>query len=364
MLHIGTGFGFGKLDPSVTDAQMYHSETELAVQSEKWGFDSVWATEHHFFDYSLCPDNLLWLAHIAARTKNIKLGTGAVILPWNTQPIRVAEKLLMLDILSEGRALFGMGRGLSRKEFAPFGVPLEESRERFDESAEMIIRALKTGIFEGDGTFFATDPIALRPGPIGSWDGRYFTVAGSKDSMINGVANKAGLMSFILRPVDQLMETFNAYTDHYEEVWGEKAPPIMLNTAMYCHEDETTAVENHYKYVGRFFDENVTHYEMNGDHFATTKGYERYAMGSEMINKKGVSQAGRDYAEAALYGTPEMILDKFIWIQEQMGEFNLILQPAFGGMSHETAYASLDLFSREVMPKARQHYNATVKVSA
>ncbi|MBK5238898.1 MAG: LLM class flavin-dependent oxidoreductase [Actinomycetales bacterium] len=364
MLHIGAGFGFGKGDPTVTDEEVYTSETELAVMSEAWGFDSVWAVEHHFSDYAFCPDNLLWLSHIAARTSTIKLGTGAVILPWNAQPIRVAEKLLMLDILSKGRAIFGMGRGLSRKEFAPFGVPLDETRERFDESAAMIIKALKTGVIEGEGPFYPQPATELRPRPIGSWYGRYYTVAGSRDSMLAGVQNKAGLMSFILKPVDKLLPTFQAYQDHYAEVWGEKAPPIMLNTAMYCHEDEATAVEGHYKYVGNFFDANVAHYEMNGTHFAETKGYERYAASADIINEKGISQAGRDYAEAALYGTPKMILDKLVWIQEQMGEFDLILQAAFGGMSHETSRASMELFAKEVIPKARQHYDSTVKASA
>ena len=364
MLHIGAGFGFGKGDPTVTDEEIYRSETELAVMSEAWGFDSVWAVEHHFSDYSFCPDNLLWLAHIAGRTSTIKLGTGAVILPWNAQPIRVAEKLLMLDTLSQGRAIFGMGRGLSRREFAPFGVPLNETRERFDESAAMIIKAIQTGVIEGDGPFYPQPRTPLRPVPFASWDNRIYTVAGSHDSMIAGVHNKARLMSFILKPVDKLLPTFQAYQDYYAEVWNEKAPPICLNTAVYCHEDEATAVERHYQYVGNFFDANVVHYEMNGTHFAETKGYERYTATSDAINEKGVSQAGRDYAEAALYGTPQMILDKLVWIQEQMGEFELILQPTFGGMSHEVGRASMELFATEVMPKARQHYESTVKTSA
>ena len=65
-MHIGLNFGFGKLDPEVTDHDVYRSETELAVMAEPLGYDSVWAVEHHFSDYAFCPDNLLWLAHIPA----------------------------------------------------------------------------------------------------------------------------------------------------------------------------------------------------------------------------------------------------------------------------------------------------------
>lgn len=363
-MHIGLNFGFGKGDPSVSDHEVYKGETELAVLGEKLGYDSVWAVEHHFSDYAFMPDNLLWLSHIAARTNTIKLGTGAVILPWNTQPVRVAEKLLMLDHLSEGRAIFGMGRGLSRKEFGPFGIPLEESRARFDESAKMIIEGIETGRIEGEGPFYAMPRTQLKPGPFASWKDRLYTVAGSHDSMVSGVHNKCRLMSFILRPVDKMLPTFQAYRDYYAEVWDEQAPPVALNVAMYCHRDENVAIDGMYEYVGNFFEANVDHYEMDGVHFANTKGYERYADNAAVIREKGVSQAGKDYADAALYGTPQMIIDKLIWIQEQMGEFELVLQPSFGGMSHDTARASIELFAAEIMPKVRQHYDAAVVQSA
>ncbi|QEW04543.1 LLM class flavin-dependent oxidoreductase [Microbacterium lushaniae] len=362
-MHIGLNFGFGKLDPEVSDHDVYRNETELAVLAEGLGYDSVWAVEHHFSDYAFCPDNLLWLAHVAARTSSIKLGTGAVILPWNTQPIRVAEKLLMLDHLSEGRVLFGMGRGLSRKEFEPFGIPLEETRGRFDESSKMIIEAIESGYMQGDGPFFPVPRTPIKPGPFAPWGDRIFTVAGSHDSMVSGVNNKCRLMSFILRPVDKMMPTFQAYLDYYREVWDEQAPPVSLNVAMYCHEDAQVALDGMYEYVGNFFEANVDHYEMDGVHFADTKGYERYADTAALIREKGVSKAGRDYADAALYGTPQEILDKLVWIQEQMGQFDLVLQPSFGGMSHDTARKSVELFAREVMPKARQHYDATVSAS-
>jgi alkanesulfonate monooxygenase SsuD/methylene tetrahydromethanopterin reductase-like flavin-dependent oxidoreductase (luciferase family) len=200
----------------------------------------------------------------------------------------------------------------------------------------------------------------LRPSPYASWKDRIYTVAGSHDSMVSGVNNKCRLMSFILRPVDKMLPTFTAYQDYYREVWDEQAPPVSLNVAMYCHEDEKVAIDGMYEYVGNFYDANVAHYEMNGEHFATTKGYERYADNAKIINDKGISQAGRDYAEAALYGTPQMILDKLVWIQEQMGEYELVLQPSFGGMTHDVSRASIELFAREVAPKARQHYASTL----
>jgi len=119
-------------DSSVTDADVVADEVRLGVLADELGFYALWSVEHHFNDYSFCPDNIVYLAHMAARTKQIHLGAGAVILPWN-DPLRVAEKVSLLDHLSNGRLLFGMGRGLARREYAGFGIDMDESRDRFDE---------------------------------------------------------------------------------------------------------------------------------------------------------------------------------------------------------------------------------------
>ena len=119
----------------MSDAQVYEEETRLALLAADLGFDVVWAVEHHFYDYSFCPDNTQWLAYIAGRTENVDVGTAAVIMPWN-DPLRVAERIALLDQVSGGRVRFGMGRGLSRREFANFGaIEMDESRERFDEGS-------------------------------------------------------------------------------------------------------------------------------------------------------------------------------------------------------------------------------------
>ena len=122
--------------PDVPDGQVVDEELRLARLAEDLGFDVIWSVEHHFFDYSFCPDNTELLAYLAGVTTTIDLGTAAVILPWN-EPLRVAEKIALLDHLADGRLRFGIGRGLSRREFAAFrGIEMSESRERFDEAAD------------------------------------------------------------------------------------------------------------------------------------------------------------------------------------------------------------------------------------
>ena len=86
---------FGLQDFS--DQQVYDEEVRQAVLADELGFDQLWVVEHHFEDYAFCPDNFVYLAHIAGQTQRIRLATGAVILPWNIQPLRVAEKAALLD---------------------------------------------------------------------------------------------------------------------------------------------------------------------------------------------------------------------------------------------------------------------------
>ncbi|GGA67261.1 luciferase [Pseudoclavibacter endophyticus] len=358
-MHIGVNFGFGRADTSVSEHDIVKNETGLAVLSEELGFDSVWAVEHHFTDYSFCPDNLQWLAYVGAKTVRIKLGTGGVILPWN-DPLRVAEKLMLLDNLTEGRVIFGMGRGLARSEFEGMRIPVGESRERFDEMLPMIIQGLETGHMEGAGPHYVQPRVQIKPGPYASFAGRMYTVAGSEESMVAAVKNRISVMSFLVRPVDKLVDTFNLFNDKWRATWDDEPAPVCLNVNMYCHPDPEVAKERMYKHVGAFWQQNVDHYEFTGTHFATQKGYERYDEKAKFFRERGVEQAGRDYADAAIGGTPEQILEKLDWIQSILGRYELVVAPAFGGMPYDQAEASLRLFAEEVAPKARIAYDARV----
>ncbi|MBX6389962.1 MAG: LLM class flavin-dependent oxidoreductase [Frankia sp.] len=352
MLDIGINLGFASLEPGLPDEELYRRELDLAVLADQLGFHSVWLVEHHFHDYSLCPDNLLLLAHLAARTTNIRLGTAAVIVPWNS-PLRVAEKALMVDAVSGGRLLLGLGRGLSRREYVPFRIPLDETRERFDEAAPMIFEAVETGFIEGDGPFYPQPRAELRPRPTRSFRDRRFVVAGSPDSIVSCVRVRAAMMQFLVRPVPDMMETFTRYRELYQAEHGTTPPPIALNVNMYCHTDDELARERHFQYVNRFFLANVEHYEFAGTHFATTKGYEGYAPRAEYWREIGLEKAANDYAATALWGNPERILGQIEAIRDVIGDFTLTLAPSFGGMPHELARESLELFAREVLPKAR-----------
>ena len=163
-----------------SDARVWEEEIRLARLAADLGFDCLWSAEHHFNDYSFVPDNLQLMTYLTALCPNVDLGTAAVILPWH-DPLRVAEQAAVLDMLSKGRLRLGLGRGLARREFAAFRLSMDELRERFDEAAPMIVKALKTGFIEGDGKFYKQPRIEIRPRPQYSFDGRIYAVAASED---------------------------------------------------------------------------------------------------------------------------------------------------------------------------------------
>ena len=93
-------------DQKISDYEVYKNEIRLADLAEPLGFDSIWSVEHHFTDYTKVPDVLQFLTYMAGRTKNIKLGSMVVVLPWH-DPMRVAEQIAMLDDLCDGRLILG-----------------------------------------------------------------------------------------------------------------------------------------------------------------------------------------------------------------------------------------------------------------
>ena len=120
--------------PGMSDREAWQEEIRLARLADELGFDVIWSVEHHFFDYSFCPDNTQLLSYLAPLCTHADLGTAAIILPWN-DPLRVAEKVSVLDLLSNGRVRLGLGRGLARREFAAF-------RGTMDDFARTVRRSL------------------------------------------------------------------------------------------------------------------------------------------------------------------------------------------------------------------------------
>src|SRR5881398_237674 len=181
-MHVGMATVFQNTGRTVSDRQIYLNELALADMAEPLGFGSIWSVEHHFTDYTMCPDVVQFLSYMAGRTRNLKLGSMVVVLPWH-DPMRVAEQISMLDNISDGRLILGLCRGAGRVEFDGFRLSMDESRDRFVESAEMLLRGLEAGYCEYDGTFVRQPRAAIRPAPFKTFRGRTYAAAVSPESM-------------------------------------------------------------------------------------------------------------------------------------------------------------------------------------
>lgn len=144
---------------------VYARAFERIAVMDRGGYDAVWLAEHHFSHYSVCPSTTAMGAHVAARTRRLRIGT-AVTLAALYQPLRLAEELALLDVLSNGRLAWGAGRGFDPREFRAFGVPAEESAERMQECVEVVLAAWRDGKLDHRGRHFEFRDVEVLPKPL------------------------------------------------------------------------------------------------------------------------------------------------------------------------------------------------------
>lgn len=129
------------------------------------GYDCVWLAEHHFHTFSVCPSVHMMALHAASRTRRMRIGT-AVSLAAFYHPLRLAEEVALLDILSGGRVNWGAGRGFDATEFRAFGVTVDESAARFQETVDVVLQAWREDRLTFHGRYFDFDDIEVLPKPM------------------------------------------------------------------------------------------------------------------------------------------------------------------------------------------------------
>ena len=149
---------------------------------DRTGYDCVWLAEHHFSTYSVCPSINVMATHVAARTRNVRIGL-AVSLAAFYNPLRLAEEVALVDVLSGGRVNWGAGRGFDRHEFEAFGVPPEESSDRFRECVEIVLAAWRNERLTHRGRFWSYGGIEVLPKPLQTPHPPVWLAATSPDSI-------------------------------------------------------------------------------------------------------------------------------------------------------------------------------------
>lgn len=361
-MDVGIGLIFQGTDHERSDLEVYDNEIRLGLLADELGFHSVWGVEHHFTDYTMCPDVLQLLSYLAGRTTRMKVGSMVVVLPWH-DPLRVAEQVAMLDNLSGGRLILGLGRGLGRVEFEGFGVDMNTSRARFVEYAEMLLRGLETGFVEYDGEYLKQVRREIRPRPFKSFRGRTYAAAVSPESSELMAELGIGLLIIPQKPWEVVAQELDTYRGIYRKVNGTEAPPPIVGGWTFCHEDEGYAREMSERYIGGYWQTVVDHYELVGDHLKATRGYESYG------NLQDLARSRKDemiefFMSIQVWGTPDQCYEKILDIRRITGAnaYNGIF--SYAGLPWDAAEANLRLFAREVKPRLEDLETAPLPATA
>jgi alkanesulfonate monooxygenase SsuD/methylene tetrahydromethanopterin reductase-like flavin-dependent oxidoreductase (luciferase family) len=350
-MRVGVIFIFQNYNDGLTDTEAYRRDLHLAGLAEPLGFDILACTEHHFSNYSMIPDNVAFLAHMAGKTSRINLLTAAVILPWHN-PLRVASSLIELDHLSQGRALFGIGRGLAKSEFEPFGVDMSESRERFNEAAELIARALETGCIENNGPHYAIPQTEIRPRPYASFKDRFYSVAMSPDSVEVVARLGARMMMFSShKSWEEQAPQFEKYRTLFQKRHDRPAPPPVTTDFVICDESPERAELLAREHMRNYYMSVMLHNEWMTARFDHLKGYDSYAVSSAVLREIGPEAAAETFIKVSAWGTPRQILEQLHERWRMIGPFDEMVQPSYGGLSRENAEQSMRLFADKVLPE-------------
>lgn len=320
-------------------ADLYREMLTEIEAAEDMGFDSAWLTEHHFLTDGYCPSLMVTAGAIAARTSKIRIGTGILLMPLHNA-IRVAEDAAVVDLISNGRFILGLGLGYRAEEFEGFGVSLKHRRRRMEESLEILLNSWKDEKFSMNGTHYKFKDLNVTPKPVQRpipiWIGAFTEPAIRRAARIG-----ASLYVPAIGVIPIIKALFDMHTNmlkEYNHDPGKIEKPLVRE--IYISENESADT------VWEKVKEHITY---------TAKGY---ASWGSMVDTEGNLLS--DPNDPILYdiarkqsiiGTPQECIDTIKQYTEQLPIDNLICRFKFPGISHQEAMNSMKLFVDKVLPK-------------
>jgi alkanesulfonate monooxygenase SsuD/methylene tetrahydromethanopterin reductase-like flavin-dependent oxidoreductase (luciferase family) len=333
--------------PGYSERQRYQDILAQIELGDEIGFDTVWLGELHFSRaFSILADPLMVLAAAAQRAPRIRLGTAVTLLPLHN-PVKIAEEAAIADILSNGRLELGVGRGTAPLHYEGYGIPMEESRERFTETLDFIIAAWSGESFSFDGKYFRARDLSLAPRPVQSPHPPLRIAANSPDTF--PFAAQRGMPIFatpLINPPDKLKAGLAVYRETLASgAHGDTALafPVHVTTS------RTHAREECEPGLLRFLREAAERLRPLGQ--ADVKSFEAFRQVLARIER--VTYADMD-REMGVFGDPDYCVERVRALKREYGMDEFICYFNQGGiMDHAMVRQSMTLFAQEVMPHCR-----------
>lgn len=353
-------------DPAAA-VRTYAEHLDAWAELDRLGYDGVGFNEHHTSPYGLMNSPNLLAAAASQRTKNLKLHIYANLLPLH-DPLRLAEELAMLDCMSGGRIVAGFGRGIPR-EHTVFGVPMRESRARFEEAWEVIRTLWTEEIASFEGRFWSFKDIALWPRPVQQphppiwvpvtssqetieWAGRnnvHITPGmghpGLRDDMLRYYASRLAAAGYKISP-EHIDIQVNAYVADSKEQAVKEAGPYLLyfNRTLFSHGNET----EHAKQASTgYVTESSLDYVRPENLPATRRAKADY----RNQTMDDIEREAQNWA----WGTPDEVRDRILDQARQTGAGRVLINLNRGAMPQEMFLRQIRRFAEDVLPALHAH---------
>jgi alkanesulfonate monooxygenase SsuD/methylene tetrahydromethanopterin reductase-like flavin-dependent oxidoreductase (luciferase family) len=326
--------------PEFTEAQRYRDIIAQIELGDRLGYDTVWLGELHFSrTFSILSDPLMVLAAAAQRTSRIRLGTAVTLLPLHN-PVKIAEEAAIADILSNGRIEFGAGRGTAPVHYAGYDIPMEQSRERFDEALDFILAAWTNERFSYSGKYFHAENLSLVPRPVQQPHPPVRIAANSPDTFPFAARRKFPIFATpLINPPDKLKEGLATYRGTYN---GDCALAFPVHVA----DSRAQARADCEKGLLRFLREAGERLRPLGS--GDIKSFEAFRQVLARIDSVTFEDMDRDMG---VFGEPQYCIDRVHQLQDEYGIDEFICYFNQGGlMDHAMVRQSMTRFAKEVMP--------------
>lgn len=328
----------------------YNQCLDLCVIAERLGFSHVKAVEHYFCEWGgYSPDPIAFLTAVAMKTSRVRLVTGASV-PAFTHPIRLAASLSVLDNLSGGRLDAGFARAFLPREFAAFGVPMDESRLRFEEGIGAVERLWRDEQFRWEGTFHQFGPLpALLPRPAQDPCPPIFIAATISPESFEW-AGRRGYHLMII-PLVASHERLADLLTRYHSVRaaaGYTSPPRMhVSYQCYVAEREDEALERSATHYAVYQDKQIEAYSSwEGVESADYPGYEKML---EAVRGTRFEQLHAD--DKVIVGDVDGVTEKLYTVARRYPGAEISLHVRYGGIPHSEAVRTVTLLGERILPQ-------------